>query len=37
MPSSVKVLLSKIIYKAKPTPTSNLAKLKARVVVRGDC
>jgi hypothetical protein len=36
VPSSVKVLPSKIVYKAKPTPTSDLAKLKARVVVRGD-
>ena len=36
LPSGAKALPTKIVFKAKPTPTGDLAKLKARVVVRGD-
>jgi ribonuclease HI len=36
LPPDAKALPSKIVYKAKPTPTGDLHKLKARVVVRGD-
>jgi len=35
VPKGTKVISSKFVFKAKPTPTGELAKLKARVVARG--